>query len=48
MHVAVAHHDELRVDPLCEEGLCEGFIELGHVRWTTKMKEVRKEYACLR
>jgi hypothetical protein len=48
MHVAVAHQDELRVDPLCEEGLCEGFIELGHVRWPTKMKEVRKQYACLR
>jgi hypothetical protein len=48
MHVAVAHQDELRVDPLCEERLCESFIELGHVHWTTKMNEVRKEYACLR
>jgi hypothetical protein len=48
MHVAVAHQDELRVDPFREEGLCEGFIELRHVRWTTKMKEVRTQYACLR
>src|SRR5580693_6239983 len=30
MHVAVAHQDELRIDPLREERVGEGFVELGH------------------
>src|SRR5215469_7444646 len=38
MHVAVAHHDELRVDSLRKERFCEGFIEFWHgrgtLRWT--------------
>ena len=32
VHVAVAHQDELGVDPLGKEGVCEGFVELGHGR----------------
>ncbi len=34
VHVAVAHQDELRVDALREEGIGEGFVELGHGRGT--------------
>ncbi len=30
MHVAVAHQDELRIDSLGKECLCEGFVEFGH------------------
>ena len=32
MHVAVAHQDELRVDPLGKECFGEGFVEFGHGR----------------
>ena len=32
VHVAVAHQDELRVDPLGKEGCGEGFVEFGHAR----------------
>jgi hypothetical protein len=34
MHVAVAHHDELRVNALRTKGFCEGFVKFGHERGT--------------
>jgi hypothetical protein len=34
VHVAVAHQDELRVDPLGQERFGEGFVELGHGQGT--------------
>jgi hypothetical protein len=30
VHVAVAHQDELRINALCEERFCKGFVEFGH------------------